>query len=69
MKGIANCEECAYYSMKKHKCTRGCKDETDCPLPDVQPVMRERWVEADFLIRSRELLPNCGADMRKKVET
>lgn len=47
MKGITVCGDCAYYSMKKHKCTRGCTDEgdacarfyVDCPLPDVRPVV------------------------------
>lgn len=48
MKGITLCAECAYYSMKKHKCTRGATDEgeptarfyADCPLDDVAPVVR-----------------------------
>ena len=48
MKGITLCAECAYYSMKKHKCTRGATDESDplasfygdCPLDDVAPVVR-----------------------------
>ena len=48
MKGITLCSECAYYSMKKHKCTRGAKDEgeptarfyADCPLDDVASVVR-----------------------------
>ena len=43
MKGIACCADCAYYNLRKHRCTRGCKDEgaaqdhfyRDCPLPDV----------------------------------
>lgn len=50
MKGINLCSECGYYSMKKHKCTRGAKDEgeptarfyADCPLDDVTPV--QRWI-------------------------
>ena len=41
MKGITLCAECVYYSMKKHRCTRGAHIETDpkapfyddCPLP------------------------------------
>lgn len=48
MKGITLCAECAYYSMKKHACTRGATDESDprakfygdCPLQDVAPVVR-----------------------------
>lgn len=46
MKGITLCAECAYYSTKKHKCTRGATDEgeptarfyADCPLPEVAPT-------------------------------
>lgn len=57
MKGIELCAECAYYNMKSHKCTRGCKIDpdskkgedirffVDCPLPDVQPVKHGRWEE------------------------
>lgn len=51
MKGITLCADCAYYSMKKHKCTRGATDEgkptarfyADCPLDDVVPVKQGRW--------------------------
>lgn len=55
MKGIELCAECAYYNMKSHKCTRGCKIDpdskkcedvrffVDCPLPDVQPVKHGEW--------------------------
>lgn len=47
MKGITCCSDCAYYSMKKHKCIRGCNEEgkatdhfyKDCTLPDVRPVV------------------------------
>ncbi len=54
MKGITLCADCAYYNMKKHKCTRGCKIDpdvskgenpsfyVDCPLPDVEPV--QKWI-------------------------
>lgn len=46
MKGITCCADCAYYNMKKHRCTRSATDEgdarshfyADCPLPDVTPV-------------------------------
>lgn len=56
MKGISICADCAYYSLRKHRCTRGCKDEgepqerfyRDCPLPDAVPARRGRWIpEAD----------------------
>ena len=54
MKGITLCADCAYYNMKKHKCTRGCKIDpdvskgenpsfyVDCPLPDVEPL--KKWI-------------------------
>ena len=54
MKGITLCADCAYYNMKKHKCTRGCKIDpdvskgenpsfyVDCPLPDVEPL--QKWI-------------------------
>lgn len=54
MKGITLCADCAYYNMKKHKCTRGCKIDpdiskgenpsfyVDCPLPDVEPS--QKWI-------------------------
>lgn len=57
MKGIELCAECAYYNMKSHKCTRGCKIDpdrnkgedvrffADCPLPDVHPVRQGHWIE------------------------
>lgn len=43
LKGITCCADCAYYSMKKHRCIRGCTEKglpcdhfySDCPLPDV----------------------------------
>lgn len=51
MKGIKCCAECADYSLKKHKCTRGAKDPgkatdsfyADCPLDDAEPVRSGRW--------------------------
>lgn len=56
MKGITLCADCAYYSMKKHKCTRGATDEgeptarfyADCPLDDVVPVVHGRWILQGF---------------------
>ena len=49
MKGIACCADCAYYSMKKHKCTRATDEGkptdhfyADCPLPDVIP--KQMWI-------------------------
>lgn len=51
MKGITVCADCVYYSLKRHKCNRGCTDEgkptdhfyADCPLPDVEPVRHAHW--------------------------
>ena len=53
MKGITLCADCAYYSMKKHRCIRGATDDSDpresffgdCPLDDVAPVVHGRWIE------------------------
>lgn len=52
LKGIKLCAECAFYSMKKHKCMNGATDEgkatdkfyADCPLWDVVPVNKGEWV-------------------------
>ena len=48
MKGIMVCGECVDYDWKKHKCRRGKSIETDpgdpfyddCPLPDVEVIVR-----------------------------
>ncbi len=53
MKGIKCCGECAYYNMKKHKCTGGAKDPgnaedsfyADCPHVEAEPVRHGRWIE------------------------
>ena len=54
MKGISLCADCAYYSLKKHKCTRGCNVDPnpskgdnpsfylDCPLPEVEE--KKKWI-------------------------
>lgn len=56
MKGIELCAGCAFYNLKSHKCTRGCKIEpdskkgedihffVDCPLPDARPEKRCRMI-------------------------
>lgn len=52
MKGITYCGACADYDIKKHRCKRGAKLESnpqdkffdDCPLPDAVPVVHGRWV-------------------------
>ena len=51
MKGITYCGACADYDIKKHRCKRGAKLESnpqdkffdDCPLPDAVPVVHGRW--------------------------
>lgn len=51
MKGITYCGACADYDIKKHRCKRGAKLESnpqdkffdDCPLPDAAPVVHGRW--------------------------
>lgn len=51
MKGIKCCEECAYYNMKKYKCTAGAEDPgkaedsfyTDCPHVEAEPVRHAEW--------------------------
>ena len=48
MKGITYCGACADYDIKKHRCKREAKLESnpqdkffdDCPLPDAVPVVR-----------------------------
>lgn len=48
MKGITYCGACADYDLKKHRCKRGAKQESnpqdkffdDCPLPNVEQIVR-----------------------------
>lgn len=48
MKGITYCGACADYDIKKHRCKRGAKQESnpqdkffdDCPLPNVEQIVR-----------------------------
>lgn len=55
MKGITYCGACADYDIKKHRCKRGAKLESnpqdkffeDCPLPDVEPVRHGEWLRTD----------------------
>lgn len=51
MKGIECCGQCADYSYKLHKCTRGFSQGvasdsfyTDCDLPEAEPVKHGRWM-------------------------
>ena len=50
MKGIDCCGQCADYSYKLHKCTRGFSQGvasdsfyTDCDLPEAETVKHGRW--------------------------
>lgn len=64
MKGIKCCGECAYYNMKKHKCTGGAEYSgkaedsfyTDCPHVEAEPVRHGRWIEDGEI---------CGIDKYK----
>lgn len=75
MKGIELCADCAYYNMKSHKCTRGCKIDpdtkkgddihffVDCLLPDVQPLIHAYWIELPKALNPNEnpcKCSNCG---------
>jgi hypothetical protein len=52
MKGITYCGACADYDIKKHRCKRGAKLESnpqdkffdDCPLLDAVPVRNGQWI-------------------------
>lgn len=65
MKGITYCGACADYDLKKHRCKRGAKMESnpkdkffdDCPLPTVVPVVRCR--DCRYLIFS-DCYGECG---------
>jgi hypothetical protein len=56
MKGISYCGACADYDIKKHRCKRGAKLESnpqdkffdDCPLPDAVPVVRCKDCEYSY---------------------
>lgn len=71
MKGITYCGACADYDIKKHRCKRGAKLESnpqdkffdDCPLPDAVPIVRCRdckhyrtYMGRDMCARNAELL-------------
>lgn len=52
LRGVDCCGDCVYYNWKKHRCTRGAHVDTkpaseffaDCPLRDVQPIVRGKWI-------------------------
>lgn len=61
MKGITCCADCAYYNIKKHKCTRA-SDEgkptdhfyADCPLPDVTDNHAGQWISTQIRLPDDE---------------
>lgn len=74
MKGIKCCGECAYYSMKKHKCTRGFTAGeasesffTDCDLPDAELVKHGKWIitEKDKLMPTGKIAVSEGHILHK----
>lgn len=61
MKGITCCADCAYYNMKKHRCTRATDKGkptdhfyADCPLPTV--IKAQGWVSV------KDRLPDKSGD-------
>lgn len=62
MKGITYCGACADYDIKKHRCKRGAKLESnpqdkffdDCPLPDAVPVVHGRWEAKGYVCGESE---------------
>ncbi len=70
MKAIERCCECAYYSMRKHKCKRGAKDKgeptatfyTDCPLDEAEMVRRGTWDIFDGH-KTRRVCSACSWDV------
>lgn len=74
MKGITVCADCAYYSLRKHRCTRGCKDEgeaqdhfyRDCPLPDVAQVKHAHWIMYAY---DEAICSECNYDRGTPFET
>lgn len=74
MKGITYCGACADYDIKKHRCKRGAKLESnpqdkffdDCPLPDAVPVVHGRWIEKSAPARKIYFeCSHCGAQENK----
>lgn len=75
MKGITYCGACADYDLKKHRCKRGAKQESnpqdqffdDCPLPTVVPVVRCEnclyWVSGTNECESWEWCKALNTDM------
>lgn len=71
MKAIERCCECAYYSIRKHKCKRGAKDKgeptatfyTDCPLDEAEIMRHGRWIKCE------DKLPPFGEDVLMLFES
>lgn len=78
MKGISVCADCTYYSLKKHKCERGCTDEgsardpfyIDCPLPDVVPWdWLEKYAEGKRLNFASGFIAEAKTEYLREVNT
>lgn len=78
MKGITCCGDCIYYSMKRHRCTRGAKDYPDaresfyrdCPLPEFDPgtIAKMEELNRDQFARIQELEAKIKAYQAMKGE-
>ena len=70
MKAIERCCECAYYSMRRHKCKRGANGKgeptatfyTDCPLDEAEIVRHGTWDVLDGY-KTRRVCSACGWDV------
>lgn len=68
MKGITCCADCAYYNMKKHRCTRATDEGkptdhfyADCPLPTVTEA--QGWISVkDRLPENNRFVLVCNDD-------
>lgn len=75
MKGIELCGDCAYYSKKKHRCTRGANKYPDpkarffedCPLKDAQLVVHGKWMPNNFDNPTFFFCSKCNCVFHKKT--
>lgn len=80
MKGIENCAECAYYSMKTHKCSRGAKIDpelskgddvryfADCPLCEAEPVVHGWWCDWSMYNEPEYECSECNGISKKMYD-
>lgn len=79
MKGITYCGACADYDIKKHRCKRGAKQESnpqdkffdDCPLPTVNLMTHERWIPVSERLPNpeTEVMIVCNRNGRRFIAT